>query len=63
MRGGPGAGALTGVLEGLMVTVQHKNYGSEQLVHPLRADEEAKGRHVARTRGKKTMLDLWSVSI
>lgn len=45
---GPGPGCLTGVLEGLMVTVQHKNYGSEQLVHPLQAEEEARGRHVAR---------------
>lgn len=53
VRDGPGAGCLTGMLEGLMVTVQHKDYGSEQLVHPLWAEEEAKGRHVARRRGKK----------
>lgn len=36
-----------------MVTVQHKDYGSEQLMHPLWAEGEAKGRHVARTREKK----------
>lgn len=53
VRDGPGAGCLAGVLEGLMVTVQHKNYGSEQLVHPLQAEEEAKGRHVVSVRGKK----------
>lgn len=50
VRDGPGAGCLTGVLEGLMVTVQHKNYGSEQLVHPLQAEEEAKGRHAVSMR-------------
>lgn len=50
---GPGAGRLAGVLEGLMVTVQHKDYGREQLVHPLWAEGEARGRHVARARGRK----------
>lgn len=47
-----------------MVTVQHEDDGGEQLVHPLWAEGEAKGRHVARTGGKKKkMLHLWSVSV
>lgn len=51
------------MLEGLMVTVQHKDDGSEQLVHPLWAEGEATGRHVAGTRGGKKMVHLWLVSV
>lgn len=56
MKDGPGPGCLTGMLEGLMVTVQHKYDGSKQLVHPLQAEEEAKGRRVESMRGKKLYL-------
>lgn len=41
-----------------MVTVQHKNDGSEQLVHPLQAEEEAQGRHVGSGRGKKKEIQF-----
>ena len=39
IRNWPGAGRLAGMLEGLMVTVQHKHDGSQQLVHPLQAED------------------------
>lgn len=59
---GPGPGCLAGMLEGLMVTVQHENDGSKQLVHPLKAEEEAE-EGVVSTRGGKKIFNLWSVSL
>jgi len=41
MRKWPGAGGLAGMLEGLIVTVQHKHDGSEQLVHPLHTEKKS----------------------
>lgn len=60
----PGAGRLTGMLEGLMVTVQHKHYGGEQLVHPLQAEEDTKvegEEDVKRTGEREIMAHLGSV--
>lgn len=54
-RDGPGPGCLAGMLEGLMVTVQHEDDGRKQLVHPLQAEEEV--------RRKRIMFNLWSVSL
>lgn len=34
-RNQPGARCLAGMLERLMIAVQHEHNGSEQLVHPL----------------------------
>lgn len=56
VRNWPGAGRLAGVLEGLMVTVQHKHYGSQQLVHPLQTDrkrQERRGRKTQDGRGRE----------
>lgn len=48
----PGAGCLTSVLEGLMITVKNKHDGSQQLVHPLKMDrrKEVQG---ARGQGRE----------
>lgn len=58
VRDGPGPGCLAGMLEGLMVAVQHEDDGSEQLVHPLQAEEEAKRRTCEHERGEKKKLYL-----
>lgn len=62
MMNRPGAGRLAGVLEGLVVTVQHKHYGSEQLVHPLQAEEEdTELKRVQDEEDGEIMVHLWSV--